>query len=442
MKTVEENKINQQMQTQQPATEPMIAASQVEAPKCGGNSPCGCRCLKKLLFVLLGVGLVGGLVWVGYSMGKRTTTVTLPPVVTGTPHQATPTVDMANWKTYTNEEYKFSLQYPQSFYYEVFNKAETSSVITPTWLLFLADLQRPTDQAHYPEIDIGFIQKPAATSLEDWLKLNTTTKDNANNPDPEDENKIYWGVKNISKLIVDDESAIRFSSSNGASTYQVVTLIDHKDKVFIIESVITPLGQIDDKIFDQILATFKFLDEPLPTSGVITPLISISYVPKADWQTYADEIAKFSFQYETVSTQPHNLHGSLGSYQPGKDVMIMTCSTPSNSGPSAGKEACLRQYSVGVYTNYSGGSRRDWLSKNIDTGSDCQRYYADVSVAGKNALLSTSDCSSWGETFVLIPNGSQMLVFLTDGYSRNDTTGKITLSDWLKETLSTFKFLD
>ena len=116
--------------------------------------------------------------------------------------------------------------------------------------------------------------------------------------------------------------------------------------------------------------------------------------------------------------------------------MIMGCSTPPNA-----QEVCLEQYTVTIYSNYNGGSRRDWMSKNINDYSDCQRYYTDVSVAGKNAMISTSDCSSWGETYILIPNGSQMIVFLTEGYSRDNTTDKITLQDWIREALSTFRFI-
>lgn len=176
-----------------------------------------------------------------------------------------------------------------------------------------------------------------------------------------------------------------------------------------------------------------------PTGDLANQSITIKYSSKSDWQTYIDEVAKFSLQYDTIPTPPYSSHQSLGNHQAGKSITIMGCNTPP-SGPGAGQEVCLEQYTVTVYANYNGGSRRDWMGKNINDYPNCQRYYADVSVAGKNSLLATSDCSSWGETYVLIPNGSQMIVFLTKGYSRNNTTGKITLPGWIQEALSTFQF--
>lgn len=80
------------------------------------------------------------------------------------------------------------------------------------------------------------------------------------------------------------------------------------------------------------------------------------------------------------------------------------------------------------------------MTQNIKNSYSCQRYYADLLIANKNALVATSNCDSWGETSVLIPDRSQMIVFTFQGYSRNDTTGKITLADELQKTLSTFKF--
>ena len=224
----------------------------------------------KINYLIVGVVILVGFIIFGVGgcyLGKKsiepsqvTTGVqnkqTQVPLATSTP------AETANWKTYTNEKYKFSLRYPQNFYYKDINQTNTSSVAVPiTWLLFFADLQRPTDQAHYPEIDIGFFQKSSTTTLDQWLKINTTTKDNYNNPDPEDKDKVYWGVKNVAKLSVSALPVIKFFASNGASTYQVVTLVDRGDKVFIVQSVITPLGQIDDKIVDQIISTFKFTPE-------------------------------------------------------------------------------------------------------------------------------------------------------------------------------------
>jgi hypothetical protein len=228
-------------------------------------------------------------------------------------------------------------------------------------------------------------------------------------------------------------------SAESESIYKVLFFSKDAKLVFSIE-LETPRDSSKikegEKLFNQILSTFTFLNSLLPTQTASTSMIIIKYSPKANWQTYTDDVAKFSFQYNTSPTQPYNSHQSLGRFEAGKNVMINGCSTPPN-----GQEACLEQYTVTNYSNYNGGSRRDWMSKNINDYPNCQRYYTEVSAAGKNALLATSDCSSWGETYMLIPNGTQMIVFLTKGYSRDNTTGKIALQDWIREALSTFKFL-
>lgn len=167
--------------------------------------------------------------------------------------------------------------------------------------------------------------------------------------------------------------------------------------------------------------------------------MSIQYASKANWQTYTDEVSGFSIQFNTNPVQPYNSHQSLGLQQQGKSVSVNGCNTPPN-GPTAGKEVCLEQYSIEIYNNYNGGSRREWFNQNFNNDPNCQKYYSDLSLANRNAMIITSDCSSWGETSVLVPNGSQMIFFTTKGYSRNDSTGKIALSDWLQGALSTFKF--
>jgi len=90
--------------------------------------------LKIILFLVLGLVLAGGLVWGGVQIGKKQTpvvsqltptpreiptptptTVVIPtqiPIATSTP-MSTPTSDpTANWKTYTNTKYGYSIKYP------------------------------------------------------------------------------------------------------------------------------------------------------------------------------------------------------------------------------------------------------------------------------------------------------------------------------------------
>jgi len=343
----------------------------------------------------------------GYYLGKQssnknlvsranlTQTVSPTPITTADP--------TTNWKIYNNKDLGFELKYPPSAQIdkELNDQYNRATIFKGGSVHFEVRLRKTGDIIldKYYFMDSSIVRK--------------TTLDN-----------IPANVYELPNGYCDGPSCsepyIAFVAKYGSDLYHLSFFGDVK--------------MSDEE--NQILSTFKFLDKPSPTSTTTIPSITIKYSPKTNWQTYTDEIAKFSFQYNINPAQPHNSHQSLGNNEAGKSVMIMGCSTPPNA-----QDVCLEQYTVTIYSNYNGGSRRDWMSKNINDYSDCQRYYTDVSVAGKNAMISTSDCSSWGETYILIPNGSQMIVFLTEGYSRDNTTDKITLQDWIREALSTFRFI-
>lgn len=169
--------------------------------------------------------------------------------------------------------------------------------------------------------------------------------------------------------------------------------------------------------------------------------LSISYSPNPNWETYTDSAAGFSLQYPAAPTGLYNFHQAISNAEPGKGLTLNTCNTPT-TGPGAGQEVCLKTYDLTVYSNYAGSSRREWFTQNLTSYPDCQVYFADLTLAGQNALVATSNCSSWGETYILIPDGSRMLALTVQGYSRNATTGIISLSAALEETLSTFRLLN
>nr|OGC90186.1 MAG: hypothetical protein A2V48_01485 [Candidatus Amesbacteria bacterium RBG_19FT_COMBO_48_16] len=351
-------------------------------------------------FVVFGFG--------GYYLGKKSQS--LPQEINKTHVQ--PTVVPSDkpvstgWTTYQNTANGFEFNYPTSFV-----RQETSGGER------LADFKTADGKELLVRLD-------NATFTIDYLKKYAPTGGEASAPQQQTfgNNSFYY-----------------YGPGGGGVCYPDQYFTNLNGKILIFNFIgcdndKTPSEEIK-AIERQILSTFKTDNKTLPSPTSTSQPITIKYSPKSGWETYTDEVAGFSFQYNTTPTQPYNFHQALGNNQAGKSVSIMSCNTPPNN-----HEVCLEQYTATIYSNYSGGPLRDWMSKNINDYPNCQRYYTDVAVSGKNAMLATSNCSSWGETYVLLPSEPQMIVFLTKGYSRNDNTGKITLQKWINEALSTFKF--
>lgn len=178
-------------------------------------------------------------------------------------------------------------------------------------------------------------------------------------------------------------------------------------------------------------ADTTYQDEVIPTVVEM-----FKYSPLLGGKTYTDTIAKFSFQYSTAKNAT-GARMELGTYEYGKKVTMKNCFVPAQQS----KEICQNLYSISVFNNYDGGSRRVWLSENAVAYAGCGRYYKDITVSGKNALISTGPCGSWGETFVVIPNGKQMIMYSADHNARDEKSGEIKLPEWLNSSLKTFRFI-
>jgi len=76
--------------------------------------------LKIVFLSILGIILAVGLVFAGYKLGQRSIYPELDEGPTPTPIvEATPTPDLtANWKTYTNIKYGYSIKYPLDWSFE------------------------------------------------------------------------------------------------------------------------------------------------------------------------------------------------------------------------------------------------------------------------------------------------------------------------------------
>lgn len=164
--------------------------------------------------------------------------------------------------------------------------------------------------------------------------------------------------------------------------------------------------------------------EPTPTPQS-SPVASSSSTPKkvtksttdyTGWQTYRDTQAGFSIKY------PADHKTVDANVVAGKSVSFTNCALGT----------CSTGFSIEIYNDYTGGSRREWLGTKFDL-STYQVTYEDYSVAGVNALIANvSDSGSTGAVYVVIPKGNR--VFLVS----RGASGV----DYLKSKLDTFAFLN
>lgn len=204
-------------------------------------------------FVVFGFG--------GYFLGKqslesqnyvndRQNQVSLPsPSLTSDP--------TANWKTYTNTKYSFSLKYPQSW--EIApnpNEAPVMVNVLQEDLKFEVIFLDKTIESScgpyvcYPSVQIMtplLDNSKIRLSLENWLQKYIVSK----NP----EMKIDPNV-DFKKLTVDTYPAIKFDKLDHS------VFISKDNYIYFVSFSVTnmPYGKPDyDKtVFDQILSTFKF----------------------------------------------------------------------------------------------------------------------------------------------------------------------------------------
>ena len=170
--------------------------------------------------------------------------------------------------------------------------------------------------------------------------------------------------------------------------------------------------------------TVAEVSQPSPTPITIE---KIPYKPISSWQTYTDSQAKFSVQY------PPNY--KIGASFLGREVYFWSCVNDPKRG-----EVCLSGYTVRIFDDYDGGSRRAWAEKKF--GGIANPYYEDVLVAGINALIvMESDPGSVSESWVLMPKANKMYVFGFP-FGWNHETGEKPDFDFIKQVLSTFRFLE
>jgi hypothetical protein len=214
--------------------------------------------LKIVLFVCLGLLLVGGLVFAGYQLGKRKTQPILQLIPTPTA-VATPTPDStADWKIYTNTKYRFSLKYPPDW-----GKGYDAPLDEENRIRRVRYVLSTKDRAHWlggpPR---GYL---LAQGAELFIEIFTTIQaEEAMGAEVLISDKKAQQVKKIT--IADSVPAIKYTlpPSYLSETPTEVDFIKdgllYRLTFFYSKDYRERSQEGPESVFDQILSTFKFLD--------------------------------------------------------------------------------------------------------------------------------------------------------------------------------------
>lgn len=330
----------------------------------------------------------------------------------------------SGWQTYTNSQYGYEIKLPANW-----KHVEHSSNFD-----YLTEFQSSSDLS---SIRIHVHTDSVGKNLSDFLKEVDRISKTAYEGKPS-----VKVIRTTVKILNGVEVIEREEELIAAGVTSIVTYIPTSKYIYSVSTSGANYKESEVyKYYILVLSTLKFAPKAEPTKADLQS-ISIAYKYEPTWETYTDEIAGFSMQYNLVPEGEFQMHLKLESSIKGEKAVIFSCNTPT-SGPMVGKEICLSGYTIEVKNNYSGGSRREWLRENYTKDLNCSDiYYANVNIAGTNAIMSTSNCGSFGETYVAIPKGNKMIVYSFSGFSYDKKTEKFIIPDYYKNQIATFKFIN
>jgi len=169
-----------------------------------------------------------------------------------------PKNDTESWKTHTNQVFKYEIKYPSNWKIDLNNKNKEKNTVTITSpdLKYSEDSGYPSNGA---EINLDS-EKSNFSNIEDLFK-NVSRN-------------WYTTIHSKSYLTIDGNEALRLNVSLFEGSNDVDTIYFIKDRMLYTLSF-WEINTDYSETFDQILSTFKFLDQPeeAKACGTIAGLI-------------------------------------------------------------------------------------------------------------------------------------------------------------------------
>lgn len=153
------------------------------------------------------------------------------------------TIDTTNWKTYTNNEFKYQLRYPQALFL-LEEGAGTSIVIKAFSNVNAPGLFR---------VDLMINANPTKQIIKKWYEnfLNQIYG----------ENRTPVNGETIEEITISGESAVRLTQPvPSLKRTDVAIFIPSGPDVLEVSYSLTSDSNFSESVFDQILSTFKFIN--------------------------------------------------------------------------------------------------------------------------------------------------------------------------------------
>ncbi|MFH0863746.1 MAG: hypothetical protein V1858_01470 [Candidatus Gottesmanbacteria bacterium] len=247
----------------------------------------GTCCSPKTKILLLALGAIGLIVIssLGTFLFIKSQTTQKPSLQEISIVSPTPTAldETANWKTYTNNKYSFSFKYPNGFLLEETTGSDNKNLLNVS--ITKLDSNNKTD-LEYPTMGWGL----AKTSLtpEEWIKNKNMCPNFSDKPsctpiksgfvkesiEVEQINRQYTGLDtfiNKNGVLFDFNMSARKPNSN--------------------------FSQEERDTYNQILSTFKFLDETVTVSPTPSIAKKLTYSLPSGWKTVQDKSNTFEIGY-------------------------------------------------------------------------------------------------------------------------------------------------
>lgn len=211
--------------------------------------------------LVIGIAVAGGY----YFMTNRaapvptpepTPVVTLPPLPTATPDST------LTWKTYTNENYKFTFKYPETLVL-----AGNAKVVNPVKLNFEL---KETDTSLFA----FSLYQMDKTNLYDWVI--------DHGPDGKSGRIYFPSASNIKSSTLGTLSTVEFEDMVSGTTIKTQTTVFSQNNLAYTFQLLGQTGQ-QQEAFTRVLSTFRFVEPSPSASPTGSPKASPTASPSASF---------------------------------------------------------------------------------------------------------------------------------------------------------------